>query len=466
MTTKVAARVSNFRITEPRQSNDMYAPPPGWQVASYVPPILGRIAQEILSRAVNEHWQMPSEIPVRFEGTPYIARYQIHGPNQNNPKRHPGIGLYERINDAEARSGQTQQGARHIGDKLDNNFFVGLQAMCNRLGCDPKDMLALMHLEAGLDPNVTRPHHGARGLNQMIPPVLKGPTVGWPGTIDQYGQLSAAEQLPWIEKYFRGVMRDTGSGPLRSLPMLYLANFWPAALRNPAVQEQIPTAVIVDENKNPREYEENKGLDVDRDGKITFGDIDKITRSHQRMVASSDVYARMEQATGSPAGYGAPAEPVESESGFSGFLAKIERLLDNFISSASDKHTMTKVALTPEKFLIFVKAEDLASKLEYASVLKTALEEELDAKADVYTDGENVEVACIVLANKEKALDAVKEMCFAISDTFEYATRKIGGVKTQTMILEDESSDYQELDINVAEVNHRKFMLKFHKVGK
>jgi hypothetical protein len=456
MTTKLAYRVTNFREAEPQPANDMYAAPPGWQVASRVPPALGRIAQEILSRAVDERWPMPSQIYLKFEGKPYIARYQIHGKNQFNPKNHPGVGLYERIADVEE---QPQQ-SRHLGDKLDNNFFVNLKAMCNRLGCNPEDMLAIMNLESGLDPAAANPKYPARGLTQIEPFHYKN--LDFHGTNRDFARLSAVEQLPYIERYFENVMNTYHTGPLRSRTELYIANFWPAALSNRAVQSQDPNAVIVDSAKNPKEYTANKGLDVDKDGKITYGDLERITGYKQREVAHSDVLARMEQATGAPT---EEAPSQLSSSNIGDFLAKIENMLDRFMSSASRKEQMTKIAITPEKFLILVQADDLPSRLEYAAVLKTALKEELNAYADIHTDGENVELECVLLANKEKVFEAIKELCDTVSDTFEYATRKIGGIKTQAILMEDYKSDYQELDINVAEVNHRKFMLKFAKAG-
>ena len=442
MIKKLAYSVSNFQEIAPRRSADMYTPPPGWQVASYVPSALGRIAQKILSRAVDEGWYMPSEIPLNFEGKQYLARYQIHGKNQFNPKNHPGIGLYERVSEGNQ---VVQKPSRHIGDKLDDNFFVGLKNMCGRLGCDPRDMLALMHLEAGLDPNITRPHHGARGLNQMIPSVLKGKAIGWQGTIDEYGNLSAAQQLPWIEKYFRSIMNTYKTGPLNSLTLLYLANFWPASLKNPAIQEHNPNAIVLSKDKYPREYEENKGLDVNKDGVITYNDIDKIISSHQRSVANSDVYARMDKATGTQ-NFGAPEEKSNDT-----FLARVEKMLDGFLSSASTNHNFT----------IFVRSDDFPSKLEYASILKSAIEEELQSKANVHTDGSDVEVVCTINADEEKAADALKQLCFAISDVFEYATKKIGGVKTQTIVVQGQPC-YQELDINLSDINHRKFLMKFN----
>jgi hypothetical protein len=140
----------------------------------------------------------------------------------------------------------------------------------------------------------------------------------------------------------------------------------------------------------------------------------------------------------------------------SGFLAKIENLLNKFMAEAK-----------AEQFLIIVNSDfDLSSKIEYASILKTAIEEELRVSSDVFVGDSGVEVECAIRADKEKALAAIKELCFAISDTFEYATRKIGGVKIHTLVITDCKSNYQELDINLAEINHRKFLYKFAKVGK
>jgi hypothetical protein len=91
-------RQNDYTTAIPLKSN-MYAPPTGYRLAkqSDVSRQLSIIAQKILFRAINEHWAMPSEIPLYFDGKQYIARYQFHGPNKQNPKKHPGIGLYEKL---------------------------------------------------------------------------------------------------------------------------------------------------------------------------------------------------------------------------------------------------------------------------------------------------------------------------------------------------------------------------------
>jgi len=92
-------RQQDYTVVVPHKSDSMYAAPAGYRLADQknISPQLGRIAQKILSRAVNEHWIMPSEIPLSFGDKQYIARYQMHGANKQNPRKHPGIGLYQKL---------------------------------------------------------------------------------------------------------------------------------------------------------------------------------------------------------------------------------------------------------------------------------------------------------------------------------------------------------------------------------
>lgn len=452
MSVGISQAVSRYYSGQYSNANDMYKPPAGYQVANNVSQELGRIAQEILSRAVNENWKMPSDLPISFDGKKYIARYQIHGPNSINQKNHPGIGLYEQIDN-------NNQYKSTIGSKLDDEFFVRLNEMCNRLKVKPEDMLAIMYLESGLDPNVANPKFTARGLTQIEPYILKN--LGWKGSYNEFGKLNAIDQLPYIEKYFRNVLGKAGQ--VRSPTQLYIANFWPAALRNPDVMKGDPSAVIVDSAKYPKEYHDNKGLDVDKDGKITYGDLMRLVNGKKKSLNQNNVYTRFDNAVNSGYQIHQPQQEQSIGSMIANFLGGLGKMLDNLTATSNTSLNKYGDKYPSNKYIISISSSDLQSKLEFARILSIAMKEEIDAESDIYTNGKNVELQCVVNADRGRGLEVVKELCAAVSDVFSIATKSIGGIKIYTSVSTNENPHYQILDIKLADMNYRKFRLKFAK---
>ena len=463
MQVKNAYRVSNYHTAVPQSSNDMYSPPSGYQLATEVPNQLGIIAQRILSRAVDEGWKMPSDIPLYFEGYKYIARYQIHGPNSGNTKKHPGIGLYEQVGNSYQQVSQKQT---TTNGKLGSNFYIKLNAMCGRLGINPKDMLAIMYLESALDPNIIGhdskgKQYTARGLTQLLPSSLK--TVGWTGTSDEFGRLSGEEQLPYIERYFRNIKH---TGKFNSAAQLYIANLWPAALSDPAVMQGDPDAVIIDSEKYPREYHDNKGLDVDKDGKIRYGDLAKMMGSKKNTLDRNGVYAKFDQSIN---GNGNDNNQKQEEPGILASLYnKIEHWIDGLIGSTAETFPQPISKYGSQypntQYNISIDADaDFSSKLEFARIFSLAAKEELEAICNTYTDGSNVEIQCVVAAQEKRGLEVVKEFVAAVSDVFEDATKSIGGIKVYAFVRTNTPPSYQILDIRLSDINYRKFHLKFAK---
>jgi hypothetical protein len=449
MSVGISHAVSRYYSGSYHSADDMYKPPPGYQVANNVSQDLGRIAQEILSRAVNERWKMPSDMPISFDGKKYIARYQIHGPNSINPKNHPGIGLYEQIGNQQYKS--------TVGSKLDDEFFVRLNEMSNRLNVSPKDMLAIMYLESGLDPNVVNPKFSARGLTQIEPYVLKN--LGWKGSYNEFGKLPAIEQLPYIEKYFKNVMGN--SGKIHSATQLYVANFWPAALHNPDVMKGDPSAIILDGAKYPKEYDANKGLDVDKDGKITYGDLMRMVNGKKKSLNQNNVYARFDNAVSS--GYKPQQKEQSITNMIATFLSGLGKMLDNLTAGSNSKFNKYGDKYPLNTYIISISNCDLPSKLEFARILSIAIKEEIDAESNIYTNGKDVELQCHLNANRSQGLEVVKEFCVAVSGAFKVATKSIGGIKIYTSVSTNEYPHYQILDIKLADMNYRKFQLKFAK---
>jgi hypothetical protein len=92
---------------------------------------------------------------------------------------------------------------------------------------------------------------------------------------------------------------------------------------------------------------------------------------------------------------------------------------------------------------------------------KEALDEELLSKSFVHTDGNNVDVECVIHGPEQSCISAVKAISNAITDSFKIATKKIGGVKINTTIQLHKKSSYPPISLKQAETSYRHFILKF-----
>ena len=224
---------------------------------------------------------------------------------------------------------------------LGSNFYTKLAQMSNSLGLKPEDVLAMMQIESNINPQIPSK---AVGLTQFLPSSLRG--VGFHGSPEDFRQLSGEEQLPYIERYFRTQLSLNG-GPFKSAAQMYVANLWPLALSYPDVRANNPNAVIISSHPEPnphrtvsiayeiKSYYANRGLDLDKDGKITLGDLEKFinkvkTYSNYKQKLSEFYTATKTQPS---------AVKPENED----FLSQLEKFLDQLLSSlASQKQLSIK----------------------------------------------------------------------------------------------------------------------------
>ncbi len=127
----------------------------------------------------------------------------------------------------------------------------------NRLGCDPNHLMAVMAFETGatFDPaKKNAAGSGATGLIQFMPETARG--LGT--STAALAAMSGVEQLDFVERHFRSV---TGNRPLRTLSDVYMAVLLPAAVG------KLESHVLFE--KPSTAYDQNAGLDVNKDGLIT-----------------------------------------------------------------------------------------------------------------------------------------------------------------------------------------------------
>jgi hypothetical protein len=166
------------------------------------------------------------------------------------------------------------------GALREDGFIEDSMGVAERLGVKHEDLMKVMNFESGLDPTARNPHSSASGLIQFMGyKNSKGVEVGSAselGTdIESIRNMSAREQLPYVEKYLKNRGIKPGMG-LTELYMSILSGHASAAGKTSLWEE------------GSRQYKDNAGLDINRDGKVSPQEAtqkvnDAWNRSGQRM---------------------------------------------------------------------------------------------------------------------------------------------------------------------------------------
>lgn len=144
--------------------------------------------------------------------------------------------------------------------KVSQAFAVKVKVISSLLGVSPDELMACMAFETGetFSPTIKNaagaPYYGliqfgaaaAADVGATIPSLLK---------------MSAEQQLEYVYRFFKPY-----SGKLRNLNALYMKILWPAAVEKP------DDYVLFIKDDGTKRYIQNKGLDLNMDGKITKGE--------------------------------------------------------------------------------------------------------------------------------------------------------------------------------------------------
>jgi Transglycosylase SLT domain len=143
---------------------------------------------------------------------------------------------------------------------------VRVKEVSGRIGCQPEELLAVMMSESSVWARAQNPHGQATGLIQIMPANLPG--VGWTAGPDAFRQLSAEDQMPYVERYYRPWVHHG----LHTAARLYQSTFLPATLATVTTSEGVLAAPG---GPYPDAYKWNhEALDVNHDGQITLGDLE------------------------------------------------------------------------------------------------------------------------------------------------------------------------------------------------
>lgn len=184
---------------------------------------------------------------------------------------------------------------------IDNLFFAKLDLVAKELGASARDMLSVMFSESGCradawndNPKTLPPEKrwNASGLIQFMPFILPG--VGWFKTHAEFRQLTATQQLPFVQRYYAPYVRSLPKvNPLASVGGLYTATFLPALVEYAIDPEYVLTA------RNGRlgwAYGPNAAFDANHDLQITVGELEDAVKRNCRGPRWIELLARLEGA--------------------------------------------------------------------------------------------------------------------------------------------------------------------------
>jgi hypothetical protein len=142
----------------------------------------------------------------------------------------------------------------------DPDFNKKLAKIATALGTTSNALLAVMKQESGVNPHIQN-SIGATGLIQFMPDTAR--RLGT--TTDELKQMDGVQQLDYVYKYYK--MTGVGDG---SVGDLYMATFMPKYIGYP---DKYVLGQRGAEGFSGKVYAQNSGLDRDRDGAITVGDV-------------------------------------------------------------------------------------------------------------------------------------------------------------------------------------------------
>ncbi len=157
-----------------------------------------------------------------------------------------------------------EESMAYVGN--DSLFRETLVGMGHRLNIDPSWILAVMFHESRLNPAALNHRgSGATGLIQFMGPALKdiNQRLGTRYYLSDLRRMDAVSQLRLVEAYYEMVQERYG--PIRNFTDAYLAVLFPRSVG------KSPGHVLF--SRPSRRYLQNSGLDMDKDGRVTVGDI-------------------------------------------------------------------------------------------------------------------------------------------------------------------------------------------------
>lgn len=153
---------------------------------------------------------------------------------------------------------------------LSNAFYNKVIDIAKKVKCSPNDLMALMYSECSLNPAKVNSSSQATGLIQFMPKTAK--SLGT--SVEALRKMPAEQQLQYVEKYLVAQKKTAGFSNDTTLDAgtLYALTYLPKY----AKQEVLATKA----NDSKGHYSQNKGLDANKDGKITKTELGNRLKSY------------------------------------------------------------------------------------------------------------------------------------------------------------------------------------------
>ena len=140
------------------------------------------------------------------------------------------------------------------GPDVNPEFLNKVLGICNDIGANPDDLMAVMAFESGLNHTTVNSKSGATGLIQFMPATATG--LGT--TTTALKNMTALQQLDYVKKYFT---QNYYANHISNLGDLYMAVLWPAGMG------KADSYVLF--SQGSAAYRDNSYLDGNRDGAVT-----------------------------------------------------------------------------------------------------------------------------------------------------------------------------------------------------
>ena len=142
----------------------------------------------------------------------------------------------------------------------DTGFMESVETVSSNLGIPSEELLRAMHFETGgtFSTSIKNPTGSATGLIQFVEPTAK--SLGT--STAELAKMTREEQMVYVEKYltpYKGRMKDFGD--------IYMAIHLPVA-----IGKSNDYVIYDNQTLRTRAYKQNKGLDANKDGKVTKGE--------------------------------------------------------------------------------------------------------------------------------------------------------------------------------------------------
>lgn len=147
------------------------------------------------------------------------------------------------------------------GNGYGPEFLAKVKQIAQRVNCDYRDLLAVMNSESGINSTAVNKSSGATGLIQFMPSTARGMGT----STSALKAMTPIQQLDYVERFLLKNKAVAGFASSEHLSggQLYALVFLPARAKRQVLTQA-----------GEKFYNANKGLDLDKDGKISIQDLD------------------------------------------------------------------------------------------------------------------------------------------------------------------------------------------------